>query len=140
MLVEDYQDLLDLFLRILRKGGFDVISTVSALDAQAIFQREGASIGILVSDIDMPGMSGLTLAGMIHEKDPTAGVVLMSGGFLSDAVLDEIAAKGWTFLAKPFSPAALLHAVCNAMEGTPPEAPYRYGAPAKSGWSRAHRA
>lgn len=134
LLVEDYQELLDLFLRILHEGGHEVIATVSAQDAEATFVREGSRVRVLVSDIDMPCMSGLELAASIQEKDCTTGVVLMSGGYLSDAVLGEIAAHGWKFLPKPFSPAALLEAVRGVVDGAPPKAPHRPPATYKPDW------
>jgi DNA-binding NtrC family response regulator len=59
---------------------------------------------LLLSDFQMPGMSGVDLATKITVDRPQLQVLLMSGFPEGMLVLNE----GWHFLAKPFIPSQLL--------------------------------
>jgi two-component system cell cycle sensor histidine kinase/response regulator CckA len=65
---------------------------------------------ILVSDIVMPGMDGITLAGALREQSPNCKVILMSGtpGWRPPADVYGSGADGVTILAKPFPLSQLL--------------------------------
>src|SRR5258708_2291631 len=60
-------------------------------------------IHLLLSDFQMPEMSGVDLAVHISRARPTVKVLLMSGFTGGMLVLNE----GWHFLAKPFVPSQL---------------------------------
>lgn len=61
------------------------------------------TIELLLSDFQMPGMSGVDLATQISHDRPQLKVLLMSGFPEGMLVLNE----GWHFLAKPFIPSQL---------------------------------
>lgn len=63
----------------------------------------GGEIHVLLSDFQMPGMSGMDLAIQITQARPKIQVLLMSGYAGGMLVLNE----GWHFLAKPFIPSQL---------------------------------
>jgi DNA-binding NtrC family response regulator len=60
-------------------------------------------IHLLLSDYQMPGMSGMALATKMVRQRPHLRVLLMSG--FTDGML--ILSEGWQFLPKPFIPSQL---------------------------------
>ena len=71
-----------------------------ALEQSVAFK---ADIHLLLSDFQMPGMTGVELATEITAQRPKIKVLLMSGFPGGMLVLNE----GWHFLAKPFIPSQL---------------------------------
>lgn len=101
LLVDDDPDLLEITFELLTAYGFDVISAASAEAALGILQKS-QDIEILLSDVVMPGMSGLQLAYKARELHPQLKIILVSGypnpaidsghGYLGD----------FEFLEKPY--------------------------------------
>ena len=71
-------------------------STLSAWN----YIEGGGGADIIISDVDMPGMSGLELLSKIKSKDPDKIVILMSGHAENEIKLKNSQANA--FLAKPF--------------------------------------
>lgn len=72
--------------------------------------------GVVVSDVRMPGMSGIELFRSLNALDAQLPVVLMTGhGDIAMAV-DALKSGAWDFLTKPFDPETLLAAVTRAAE------------------------
>ena len=82
---------------------YDVLTAASgeqALQQSKDFKDE---IHLLLSDLQMPGMTGIALATQITAQRPHLKVLLMSG--FSDGML--VLNEGWHFLPKPFIPSQL---------------------------------
>lgn len=69
--------------RLLGRFASEVTDFGSALEAFAQAQKSEGSPAFLVSDINMPGMSGAELASLWHELHPDAKVLLLSASVLS---------------------------------------------------------
>ncbi|USX18711.1 response regulator [Oxalobacteraceae bacterium OTU3REALA1] len=78
LVVDDQQDLADMAEMLLSSYGMEVRVAYSAEDALAIL-RADSTIEAVFSDIAMPGMSGLQLAGLVGSNYPHIKVVLTSG-------------------------------------------------------------
>lgn len=106
--VDDEKQIADLLSVCLRAEQFDV---ETFYDADSASQRASTCVpDVLVSDITMPGMDGITLAKALRERNPDCKVVLISGnpnwrvrGDIQSSKLD-----GATLLLKPFSIKQLL--------------------------------
>ena len=102
------------FTSFLQKAGFRVVSAQSAEDALAALERAGEAsqlISLLVTDLDMPGMSGRSFAAGLMAQRPDLKVLYVT----SDAGLlfqqgRELGANE-AFLEKPVSAPALREAV-----------------------------
>ncbi len=93
-------------------AGHEVTEAVDAESALECF-RDGA-VDVVITDIVLPGMSGHELIVEIHQADPTARVVAISGAFDQGVprLLREAEARGaLRTLAKPFNTVQLLDAV-----------------------------
>ena len=104
LLVDDDPLLLDMFARFLRKAGLTVEVASNGRDAQAFFSEPRVSIDLLITDVDMPFVSGPELADFVAATGSSCPILLISGKWEAA----EAAQKGWEFLAKPFLPSVLL--------------------------------
>ena len=111
LLVDDEVPVRRAAARILERSGFHVEQAGSGADALTVLRGDHVSIDLLLSDVRMPGMSGVELAEHLWERSPHLPVVLMSG-YAGDEAVDALLARGgvWT-LPKPFTRDSLLQAV-----------------------------
>jgi two-component system cell cycle sensor histidine kinase/response regulator CckA len=101
LLVED-EDAVRMFaLRALRNKGYRVLEARSGEQALDLLKDE--PVDLLVTDVVMPGMDGVTLARLVRVEHPAIRLVLMSG-YTEDAARGKLEdLKDVHFLAKPFS-------------------------------------
>jgi CheY-like chemotaxis protein len=106
LLVDDDPDVRLLTRTFLEHEGYSVFSSGDAERAVQMF-RSIAQIDLVVTDLYMPGRSGMELARELKAIRNEVPVLLISGGVLEEKQEDE----GWSFLAKPFRLPELLAAV-----------------------------
>ena len=116
LLVED-EDAVRLFgARALRNKGYTVIEARSGEQAMEVLKAEDG-IDLLISDVVMPGMDGVTLARFVRMERPAIRIILISG-YSEDVARDGIDPDaGIHFLPKPFSLKQLAGAVKQVMAG-----------------------
>ena len=71
---------------------------------------------VLVTDIRMPGMDGLTLMSRILELDPEFPVILITGHGDVDLAVQSMRDGAYDFLEKPYAPARLVETCRRALE------------------------
>jgi CheY-like chemotaxis protein len=100
LLVDDDQRVRETIRMMLERAGHRVVEAESAEDAiNQVNTME--SVDLLVSDLQMPGLSGLELFDRLVERLPSLRVLFISGA-ASPADLRTITRKG-ALLEKPFS-------------------------------------
>ncbi|MGN6806673.1 MAG: sigma-54-dependent transcriptional regulator [Trinickia sp.] len=103
----------------LQLAGFDVTGYPSVEAAQAALARAqaaGAGPGVIVSDIRLPGASGLQLLEHCREHVPEVPVILVTGhGDISMAV-QAMRDGAYDFVEKPFASERLIETVRRALE------------------------
>ena len=101
LVVDDDPGVRAIASRVLEEAQFRVLEASSAEEALEILERD-AGIRLVLTDVTMPGMSGLELAARIRERDAAVRIVVMSG--YSEELLEGRSA--WehkdAFVAKPF--------------------------------------
>lgn len=102
LVVEDGEDLRFAVVSCLEDKGHAVSAVASA--EEALDQLDQKEFDVVLSDIDLPGMSGIALAKELATRVQAPGVIHMSGRDHRRAS-QESGAKA--FLAKPFNPQAL---------------------------------
>lgn len=112
LLVEDEEPVRDLVIRILVQHGYKVHSAQNAGEALLISERSEERIDILVSDVLMPHVTGITLAQRLMVVRPAMKVLLITGYAeeLSNLKSDE-RKLGLPVLQKPFEPGELLQTI-----------------------------
>ena len=110
LLVEDDPTLRELARVVLMRGGFEVHEAAAPTEAIALAGELGdAALDLLVTDVVMPGLTGVDLAHRLREARPGLRVLFMSG--YAEDVVHIGGAVSSRFLAKPFTPDSLLRAV-----------------------------
>jgi two-component system, cell cycle sensor histidine kinase and response regulator CckA len=116
LVAEDQPDVRRLVTQVLSSAGYQVLVAVSGEDALERCRERDCAIDLLLTDIVMPGMSGMELYMAARVNCPGLRVVYMSG--YSHAVLEERGTvdRSGPMLAKPFTPDALLDVVAGALQ------------------------
>jgi PleD family two-component response regulator len=70
LLVDDDDAVRGSTMRILRRANFEVLGAASAAEALAVWRDHGAPIDLVLSDVVMPGASGVELAADITRPRP----------------------------------------------------------------------
>jgi two-component system, cell cycle sensor histidine kinase and response regulator CckA len=119
LLVEDQDAVRDLLTTVLQRNGFDVMSAPSG--EAALELASGSSFDVLLTDVVLPGMTGLDVARRIRLQSPGTRVLFMSG-YTGDAVLDMAEFGGeCAFIQKPFASKALIARLRSVLTSQPDE-------------------
>jgi DNA-binding NtrC family response regulator len=98
LVVDDDASILAVVSELLIDGGYNVLTARTGAKGLEQSREFKGTINLLLSDFQMPGMSGVELATAMTQQRPEIKVLLMSG--FTDGML--ILNEGWHFLTKPF--------------------------------------
>jgi DNA-binding response OmpR family regulator len=110
LLVDDDPDVRSLTKTFLEHEGYCVFSSGDAERAAHIFSS-AAPIDLLITDLYMPGRSGLELAFDLKAQQFELSVLIISGGLVDLDLTSRLQEEGWRFLGKPFRLTELLSTV-----------------------------
>ncbi len=111
-LVDDDTDFRESMQWLLSSAGYEVISSSSATDFLEAYQGEQ---GCLLLDVRMPGINGLALQQILHERNIQLPVILISGHGDIPMAVNAIKAGALDFIEKPFNDKHLLNLVSKAL-------------------------
>jgi len=117
MIVDDEPDMLNMLKLVLGKKCDCEIST-AASGERALQQLATVRPDVVVTDIKMPDVDGLTLLKKIGEVDPTVSVVIMTGYGTIDMAVQALKDGAYDFLEKPFEKNHIVRVVNNCLERT----------------------
>lgn len=117
LFIEDDELVRHANVQSLMLGGFDVTGYPSVEAALDAMHAAGASVpGAIVTDVRLPGASGLELLSLMRERAPDVPVIVVTGhGDISMAV-QAMRDGAYDFIEKPFSSERLADAVRRALE------------------------
>jgi two-component system response regulator GlrR len=113
LLVDDNRNLLRLLSMRLTASGYAVTAVESA--EQALGQIPLLQPHLMITDLQMGGMDGMTLFTRVHGRDPSLPVLILTA---HGTILDEVEAKRrgvFSYLTKPFDSKVLLQHVARAL-------------------------
>ncbi|MEQ9501607.1 MAG: response regulator [Deltaproteobacteria bacterium] len=110
LLAEDQEQVRRLVARVLVRMGWEVLMAEDADEALRVAAEHRGAFELLVTDVQMPGKSGVELATLLLAERPELPVLFMSGHTMDDA-LQPLLARGHRFLQKPFLPSDLRDAI-----------------------------
>jgi two-component system cell cycle sensor histidine kinase/response regulator CckA len=119
LLVEDEELVRMMLLEVLKSGGYTVLEARHGSDALDLAGQYQEPIDLLVTDVTMPGFSGLELARRLGEKRPAMRVLFISGYTDQEAAQWGKLNQPVEFLQKPFHPDALMTKVRHILDHRP---------------------
>ena len=84
LIIDDDPDIVDVLKRGLSKNGFLVAAFTNPEEALQRFKSNAESYCLVLSDVRMPGLSGMQLARKVKEVNPGVSVVLMTAFEIKD--------------------------------------------------------
>ena len=99
--------------RFLKSIGYAVETRDDGPAAVALFKEKG--FDVIISDVNMPGMSGLELLRAIREHDLDVPVIIMTGGPEVQSAIEAIEYGALRYLTKPIDPDTLAAIVGRAV-------------------------
>jgi two-component system cell cycle sensor histidine kinase/response regulator CckA len=114
LVVDDEPEILTFVSGFLTRTGFTVLMAASGADALRQSRNHCGPINLLLSDIEMPGMTGIELSTRFKLERPGMKVMFMSG-YAGRIMLND----GWHFLPKPFVPLQLLDLISSVLVARP---------------------
>jgi putative nucleotidyltransferase with HDIG domain len=113
LFVDDETRILQGLQRMLRSQRTDWDMTFAASPAEALEAMDASPFDVVVSDMRMPGMSGVQLLEEVKRRQPDAIRIILSGQSSEESVLSSVG-PAHQFLAKPCDPDELLATVRRA--------------------------
>jgi CheY-like chemotaxis protein len=111
LVVDDEPSLLQLVAMVLKQNGHTALSASSGVEALMVYSSYRSKVDLVLTDIMMPGMSGIELAARFRALDPTVRILLMSGFVPEDIDVP----TDLQVLKKPFPVQRLIEAVEHAL-------------------------
>jgi PAS domain S-box-containing protein len=123
LLLEDSPGVRNIAARLLRKHGYEVVEASNGVEALALVGENNLRPDLLLTDVVMPGMSGMEVATVLQKNHPSLRVLYMSGYPDSLVSAQGVLMDDVHFVAKPFTTSSLLGAVKEALLSTPASTP-----------------
>jgi PAS domain S-box-containing protein len=117
LLVEDDEGVRRMTRRALEEGGYRVLEAANGHAALEQLTSTSGRIGLVLTDVVMPGMSGRDLADRVAELRPGTPVLFTSGYTDGEIVRRGLLHPEAAFIQKPFGPDAIVRIVRERLEG-----------------------
>jgi two-component system cell cycle sensor histidine kinase/response regulator CckA len=103
LVVDDDASIRTMLARVLGVFGFSVLAAANGQEALALIDAHIGPIRLLVTDVDMPGLTGGELAQALGATRPDLAVLFVSGRSAPRGLSDTVRGQAAAFLAKPFT-------------------------------------
>lgn len=119
LIIEDTGMVRQTLIRILKLGQFDCLEAANA--EEAVRQIAAHEVGMIICDINMPGVDGITLVNKLKqtEKIRHVPVIMCSAMHEKQFVVNALKAGAVDYIVKPFAPQTVLQKVMRALERDP---------------------
>jgi response regulator RpfG family c-di-GMP phosphodiesterase len=114
LVIDDEKVIRELMCEILERAGYETIGADTADEALGLLTDH--EIGLVVSDIVMPGLTGLELLEEVRARRPSLPVILVTGAGTYENLSQAVTRGADGLVIKPFSHADLQNAVASALE------------------------
>ena len=114
MFVDDDEEARQMYTLLLRRAGYTVVAVSSA--EEALKRLDEMPADLVISDIMMPGLSGLDLLKKIRERRPDCAVILITAYANVEMAVQALRAGAFDYLTKPVETKKLLDTVARAGE------------------------
>jgi DNA-binding NtrC family response regulator len=101
LIVDDEQGILDTLRILLKNEGFDVVTAQGG--KAGMEQLKASAPDIVLTDIKMPGVTGLEILAAVKEQDPETPVILMTAQASLQSAIQAVNEGAFHYVQKPFS-------------------------------------
>ena len=112
LVVDDDHHVLESILLLLSAHGYKVLTADNA--EAALDKLRDLDVDIVLTDIRMPGLHGIELAGKIRTLDPEMPVLIMTAYAELEVAIEAVKRGAFDFIMKPLNPDYLVHTVRKA--------------------------
>jgi two-component system response regulator PilR (NtrC family) len=116
LIVDDEASMCEFLEIILQKNGYQVSSRQSA--RKAINDLETGTFDLVISDINMPEMSGLELLSTVKEKSPSTEVIMITAYASTDTAIQAMKRGAYDYITKPFNNDEILLTIEKALKNS----------------------
>src|SRR5690242_4247524 len=109
LVVDDERGLVDVLRWELQSCGYDVMGVNDG--AKAIDAIANAELDVVISDVKMPGLSGLDVLRTCKELSPDTEVIITTGYAELETVVECVRGGAFDFIQKPFTLPAVVSTV-----------------------------
>lgn len=113
LIAEDEQNLRVLIARILNRSGFRTLLAADGEEALTLLAEHHADV--LITDLKMPGIDGLTLLRQARAMDPALQVILMTAHATLDTAVNALRSGARDYIIKPFDVNEIVETVRKAL-------------------------
>lgn len=114
LIVDDEPVVRQAFSRILSGERCTVVTAENGAAALQCLEHEAFDLVLL--DLRMPGMDGLTLLRLLKQRWPEVEVVVVTGFAALESVKESVALGAFDYLAKPVGPEEIIHVTRGALQ------------------------
>jgi len=114
LVIDDDQKVLDLISTVLKRRGFDLYAASHGEKGIELFKKENPSI--ILTDINMPEITGIEILKTIKKVSPITQVIVFSGVGTTADVIEALRLGAFDYLVKPFNMGLLIHTVSRCVE------------------------
>jgi DNA-binding NtrC family response regulator len=114
LIVDDEKNMRLSLEAVMERAGYQVRATDSAEQALRLLEEE--EFFMVITDARLAGMSGYELLGRVRERWPDLPILMITAYATPKLAVEAIKAGAMDYLAKPFAPEELLHAVRRCAE------------------------
>lgn len=115
LVCEDEDAIREFEVLTLRRSGYEVVDTACGEDAIEAFNKAPNDFSVVLLDIMMPGIDGLTVCKKIREKNSRVGIIMLSAKTQEMDKVKGLMLGADDYVTKPFSPSELsarVDAIC----------------------------
>lgn len=139
LVVDDESEVREFARDILVAGGYEVLEARDGEEALRVAETHTAPIHLLLTDVVMPRLNGVELAGQLTRRRPDTKVLYMSGFAVLGAQLEQLSGPtlepGDLILPKPFTAEVLTRRVHEVLaRPTPSRSPFSRARPRPDQW------
>ncbi len=131
LVVDDQRATLEVVERNLGSRGYSVLTATAVMHALQLL--ESTAVDLVITDLKMPGASGLELVRHVRENLPDTEIVMITGYPSIEGAVEAVKSGAEDYLTKPFTDEELFAAVERALEKLSAR---RHARPATGGPSR----
>jgi len=114
LIVDDEEKVRSILLNHLENEGSECVTSPNAFDALNKIRKQNFSL--VISDVMMPGMSGIELLRLVKQQDPETAFIMITGLMDIHTAVDSLRIGALDFITKPFELLSVRRAVNRALE------------------------